>query len=422
MPRNGSGSYSLPQPAFVPGTVISSSSVNSDFSDIASALTASVAADGQTPITGAFKFTSGSAALPAVTFILDATTGLYLTGVGAGALTAGGVQALAFSAAGVTVPGDFTVMGTTNITLANASVTYAKIQNVGASKLLGNPTASPATVSEITLGSGLLFSGTALTAPAFPATANFTNLSIKVATNTTVAYSASYVVVSDGSSTQTLPFSGTIDLGTTGANALDTGTIAVDKSYAVWFIAKTDGTAAALASLSFTSPTMPTGYTFKARMGAVSTIHASATLYGTWQLGRWAQYVVGLAQTAVTPNIVNGVSGGGSSYSNTSPTLVGVTVTGNGKFVPVTASRIHVVATNVWKNQTISKVLVAPSISYGGANNGPNGSNGMQYPIALTGSTDAFAQAIILLESANIAWVSDATGGAVGCLGWEDNI
>jgi len=46
--RNGSGTYSLPEAAFVSGTVISSTAVNSDLSDIANALTASIAKDGQT--------------------------------------------------------------------------------------------------------------------------------------------------------------------------------------------------------------------------------------------------------------------------------------------------------------------------------------------------------------------------------------
>lgn len=50
MSRNGSGTYNLPQSPFVSGTVISSTAVNSDLSDIANALTASIANDGQTPI------------------------------------------------------------------------------------------------------------------------------------------------------------------------------------------------------------------------------------------------------------------------------------------------------------------------------------------------------------------------------------
>ena len=50
MARNGSGTYSLPEAAFVFDTVISETEVNSNFSDIATALTGSIAADGQTTI------------------------------------------------------------------------------------------------------------------------------------------------------------------------------------------------------------------------------------------------------------------------------------------------------------------------------------------------------------------------------------
>ena len=48
--------------------------------------------------------------------------------------------------------------------LAANAVTYAKMQSETASTLLGNPTGSGAVPSEITLGSGLSFSGTTLTA------------------------------------------------------------------------------------------------------------------------------------------------------------------------------------------------------------------------------------------------------------------
>jgi len=47
-------------------------------------------------------------------------------------------------------------------TVASNAVTYAKFQQVAASRLLGNPTGSPANVSEISLGATLSFSGTAL--------------------------------------------------------------------------------------------------------------------------------------------------------------------------------------------------------------------------------------------------------------------
>jgi hypothetical protein len=56
------------------------------------------------------------------------------------------------------------VTGSGALTITNKAVTYAKIQDVSAISLLGNPTGSSAAASEITLGSGLSFSGTTLTA------------------------------------------------------------------------------------------------------------------------------------------------------------------------------------------------------------------------------------------------------------------
>lgn len=48
MPRNGSGSYSLPNGPFVPSTVISSTVMNQNLNDLGTALTQSIANDGQT--------------------------------------------------------------------------------------------------------------------------------------------------------------------------------------------------------------------------------------------------------------------------------------------------------------------------------------------------------------------------------------
>ena len=68
MPRNGSGSYSRAEDDYVAGTAISETAVNSELDDIATALTASLAKDGQT---------SPSANLPMATY--------RHTGVGNGA-------------------------------------------------------------------------------------------------------------------------------------------------------------------------------------------------------------------------------------------------------------------------------------------------------------------------------------------------
>ena len=76
----------------------------------------------------------------------------------------------------ITLSGDLSGSGTTAINaqlvanavgtaeIANSNVTYAKIQNVAAARLLGNPTGSAAAPSEITLGTGLSFAGTVLNA------------------------------------------------------------------------------------------------------------------------------------------------------------------------------------------------------------------------------------------------------------------
>ena len=59
MSRNGSGTYTLPAGnPVVTGTTISSSWANNTLNDIATALTGSVAADGQTPMSGALDMNS----------------------------------------------------------------------------------------------------------------------------------------------------------------------------------------------------------------------------------------------------------------------------------------------------------------------------------------------------------------------------
>ena len=95
MPRNGSGSYSLPQAPFTPGTTISSAAVNSDFSDIAQALTTSIASDGQTPITSPLKQDSGTYLHPSWTFSGDTSAGIFLLAAGAVGLAAGGYGLIA---------------------------------------------------------------------------------------------------------------------------------------------------------------------------------------------------------------------------------------------------------------------------------------------------------------------------------------
>lgn len=82
MPRNGSGVYTLPQAPFVAGTTISSAAVNSDFSDLAAAMTGSLPRDGQAGMSGQFKAADGSSIAPSITFASDTSTGFFKAAAG----------------------------------------------------------------------------------------------------------------------------------------------------------------------------------------------------------------------------------------------------------------------------------------------------------------------------------------------------
>lgn len=101
MPRNGSGTYSLPQPPFVAGTTISSAAMNSDLSDIATALTGSLPRDGQAGMSGQFKATDGGAALPSMSFVNDVTSGFFRPGANQIGVAIAGVQVATFGTGGL---------------------------------------------------------------------------------------------------------------------------------------------------------------------------------------------------------------------------------------------------------------------------------------------------------------------------------
>lgn len=124
MSRNGTGTYTLPQPAFTPGTTISSAAVNSDLSDIASALTQSFSADGQTPMSGQFKGLTGSVSTPGFAFANGVNTGLFLNGAGSLGITSGGtLTGTTASDGSITWNGASTFTG--NMTINSATITFS---------------------------------------------------------------------------------------------------------------------------------------------------------------------------------------------------------------------------------------------------------------------------------------------------------
>lgn len=245
---------------------------------------------------------------------------------------------------------------------------------------------------------------------AAPPAGSFSGLAIKVTSNTTLTVAANSLVVSNGADNQLVVPNHTINMATTGANGLDTGAIAAATWYAIFEIAKPDGTSGALASLSATAPTMPAGYTYKARIGWVRTAVGVAQLLGTWQLGDRAVYKLGLAQTTVLPLIGSGTAG---TYNNLAPTWASVSIT---PYFPSTASLAIFMQASNYNNGTQSTMQIAANTNYAGYLS--------TKPPQFDNAGVAFGATVvpIVLEGSTIAWTSSNTGGALMAYGWDDNL
>lgn len=102
MARNGSGTYTKPN-TFTAGTPITAAPHNQNWDDVAAEITNSVAADGQTTMTGPLKAASGTAAAPSHSFGSDPDTGGYRSGSNEYSVAAGGVQITKTSSAGLDI-------------------------------------------------------------------------------------------------------------------------------------------------------------------------------------------------------------------------------------------------------------------------------------------------------------------------------
>lgn len=452
MPFDSNGNYSLPSGYLaVTGEDILPSQHNPPLEDIAAAFNSSMLRSGVAAMTGPLKGYAGSVNAPGYSFNGSASTGLYKTSTGVG-LSINGTNVAEFTPSALTLANGLTLKDGGDIASANSltlgtgslfnitgttAITSIATKGIGTIAILRFAAALTLTYSatdlilptggNITTAAGdwamleeydtgkwrLLFYQRATGDSVKRVTlvpSGFKNLSIKVATTTTVTVAADFVTTTDGTSFQSTAVSSTVDLGTTGADALDAGTIATDTWYAIWVVAKADGTTKCVASTSASSPTMPSGYTYKARIGWVRTVNATATLYGTWQLGRRVQYVVGLASTGSSlPIIVN--SGSGSSWTSASVS----------NFTPSTASMIGLIPGS--SNQASGNYsCIAPNSSYtfpGGV-----GVTGAPYYRQINGtSVGHFASDVVwmMLESTNIYYGAN-TGFSIFALGWEDNI
>jgi hypothetical protein len=120
MSRNGSGTYTLPAGnPVVTGTTISSTWANNTFSDVATALSGSLAADGQTTATGNLKM--GANRITGLADGIASTDAATLSQV---------TTALAGTQAVITAIGILKGAGAGSISAATAGTDYAGITNV----------------------------------------------------------------------------------------------------------------------------------------------------------------------------------------------------------------------------------------------------------------------------------------------------
>lgn len=231
----------------------------------------------------------------------------------------------------------------------------------------------------------------------------FSGLKVQVISASQVVVTASEIFLK--SSTEAYlarSVSVTLDISTSGAGGLDTGSESANTWYYVWVIYN-GSIVSVIASASSTSPTLPSGYTFKVRAGAVRN-DASSNLYRTIQYGKNAQYVIG-----TNPTEMIAIDSSVTADISTPIAAIGV-----GAVVPATASRVRGVLSTV-----AGRACAAPNGNYGAYNSTTN-----PPPVSINPDTSRPANTPFdfVLESTNIYWASNSSNGRLNIIGWEDNL
>lgn len=232
-----------------------------------------------------------------------------------------------------------------------------------------------------------------------------TNASVTVTADEAIVLGAKNLVAHRGVSL-------TINTAASGANGLDTGTLASSTWYSVWLIST--GTAVAgLISTSATAPTLPGGYSLKLRIGWIRT-DASLSKFplSMRQNGRSVQY-----KTASGSNVPNlPLMASGTAGSVVTPNWAAIAL---GGFVPPTAGTVHVVL-SLAGGSAAGNVILAPNDQFGAYN---SASNPPPIQSGLAAGHNIAQTAAFDIEGANIYWASNYTGTVlVMCRGWTDNL
>lgn len=187
MPRNGSGTYSLPAGnPVVPGTTIQASWANNTMDDLANEITNSLSRTGAGGMLAPFRIADGTVSAPGLAFTNETNSGLYRSGTGNAALVITGVPVIQMTASSVTVPtgktfnaqGGAAVTGTLSatgaVTLSSTLAVTGAITATGgvAGNVTGNVTAASGTSTfyNAVVTNGLNMSGAKIAALGTPTT------------------------------------------------------------------------------------------------------------------------------------------------------------------------------------------------------------------------------------------------------------
>jgi hypothetical protein len=229
--------------------------------------------------------------------------------------------------------------------------------------------------------------------------AGASGLKIQVTSDTNTTITINQIALSNGSGLVYVANAVNVsnNITTSGAGGLDTGSEAADTWYNVWIIYN-GSTVSSLLSTSATSPTMPVGYTYKARVGAIRN-NGSSNLYRSLQYGNEAVYVCGT-------NPVNKIIMGSGNSGSIVPVAVA-------NYVPPTAYKIQV----IYSNANFSNTHVMPNdIGWGDTTIETHG-----FIMALIANPNCQVVEMVL-ESTNIYWHGTGASSSIAVYGWTDNL
>lgn len=409
MARDGAGNYSLPSGnPVVTNTIISSSGwANPTLNDIAAALTQSLSRDGQTTPTadltmGNFKLRNlanaiaRTDAVPAGQ-IQDGGLVTLASVAGTDTITASSAPAITAYTAGQTF--DFIAAGTNTtgvVTLNINSIGAKAVTKYGAQGIQAGDIVSGQSVRVRYDGTQFQMISPASAVPV--AASSVRNLAMTVAAaGTSATLTADEIVIKSalGGPSFILPsFSKTINLATTGAGGMDTGTAPVSGFVAIYAIYNpTTGTSALLAqnanalrSEVYSGANMPSGYT-------------ASALVSVWQTNASSQFVVGGQRDRVISKLAGSVLSSTSTPGTFTSLSISAVVPANTKSIGGTLSINNSASATV-------QLFVAADVP-GTDRRSVQGSN----PTA--GFSNSAPFDVQVLTAQTIYWSSATTGGTL---------